>query len=171
MSRNTGKWMIFSALFMTAPTLLFLVQVVFFLPAAFWMAGIFICIGKVLSGQGAESLVFAFYLGVHAAVYFVLHYSLAALAAMLIWRLPRTGLRLTVLGALLLGLAALPWLPLYGGGGHGPIKWMSLFEALGPGYGRGSIPAVWGLFVLLVLALCGAIRLKRAAGRLNDTKS
>ncbi len=49
MTYRAIKWILFGALFATAPAILFLVQVVFVIPAIFFLAGIVYVIPKVFA--------------------------------------------------------------------------------------------------------------------------
>ena len=54
---------------------------------------------------------------------------------------------------LCLGLELLTMLPVYGGGGHGPMRWRTLAEFLNELnmlYGLGAIPMVYGITLLLL---------------------
>jgi hypothetical protein len=59
MTYRPTKWIIFTALFLTIPALLFLGMAVMFMPAVFFVAGIGYVISKLFkTGPANESLVF-----------------------------------------------------------------------------------------------------------------
>jgi hypothetical protein len=64
--------------------------------------------------------------------------------------------RLCILVALSLGLVFTTQFPIYGGGGEGPIKWVSLTEFLidiNKSYGAGTVPIVYGIAICLCVIL------------------
>ena len=78
--------------------------------------------------------------------------------------------RLSVLSLLCLGLGLLSMLPVYGGGGHGPMCWRTLAELLNELnllYGAGAIPIVYGVTPLL---LGGYLLVKNRKGQNRQQK-
>ena len=70
MSYRLMKWALFTVLLLTAPALLFRVQVVMFIPAIFFAAGILFMIPKaVVSSSSMETLTFIGIFGVHLLIY------------------------------------------------------------------------------------------------------
>lgn len=131
MSAGLTKWTLFAALFLTVPALLFLVQVVMFLPAVFYLAGMLLTLGlAVVSGSVMQSLVIFTFLGIHVAVQAGIYYLVAALAAKAIARIPWSAARNAAVAVICAGLAGLALLPVYGSGGHGPMRWMTLAAVL-----------------------------------------
>jgi hypothetical protein len=59
------------------------------------------------------------------------------------------------------GLVFMTRFPIYGGGGHGPIRWHPLSKLLGDfnkSYGAGTVEIVYGAAILL---LCGTILIRK----------
>lgn len=157
MNYRSVKWIIFTALSLTVPTLFFLFVVVMFVPAIFFVAGIGYVIPKVFtSGHFGESLGFIAILGVHGLIYFGLYYGVSVILAKLIslikWRLVKTCLVATIC----LGLVFLTQFPVYGGGGHGPTYQYTLsqlFDELNKSYGTGAVQIVYGAALILLLGI------------------
>lgn len=82
------------------------------------------------TGHAGESLSFLVILGIYALVYCGLYYGLAVILTRRIDRIRtprvRNGLVLAVCG----GLLAATLLPIYGSGGHGPMRWHNLLAVL-----------------------------------------
>jgi hypothetical protein len=118
------------------------------------MAGMLFVIPKLfIPGQAAESLSFIIMLGGHALVYMGSYYVMAILLAKVVMRIKSFVARLSVLSLLCLGLGLLTMLPVYGGGGHGPMRWQTLkefFNELNMLYGAGAIPMVYGATLLFL---------------------
>lgn len=154
MSYRSIKWIIFSALSLTVPTLFFLFVVVMFVPAIFYVAGIGYVIPKVfISGHFGESLVFIAILSVHALIFFGLYYGLSVIVAKLISLIKNRLVRNCIVTAICSGLGFLTQFPVYGGGGHGPVKWYTLsqlFGELNKSYGTGTVQTVYGAAMLLL---------------------
>jgi hypothetical protein len=149
------RHILFVALLLVAPAVLFLVQVVFVVPPVLLLAGAVRMVPKlVASGFSRENLIFLALLLAGAVVFAGPCYLLAWLLGKIAARLP-TGWPRPVLLAVL--LAALVWVtqqPIYGGGGHGPGKFgplQELLATLDQSFGSGSALAVY--FVGLALAL------------------
>ncbi len=153
MNYRTIKWTIFTALFLTAPALLFLIQVVIFLPAIFFVAGIVYVIPKAFSpGHVGESLAFMAFLGVHVLIFAGLYYLVSTLCAKVITFIKEGLARNCTVGALCLGLAGVTQLPVYGSGGHSPMHWVTLPQALtdlDKSYGAGTVWIVYGTALLV----------------------
>jgi hypothetical protein len=138
--------------------------VVIFIPAVFFVAGIFYMFLKILSAghsSARESLWFIVFLGVHSLVYSGLYYVISIGAARLIIRMHGKLARNVMVGSLCLGLVFMTQFPVYGGGGHGPIHWKPLNSILGEinkMYGTGTAEIVYGLTILLV---CGTLLLHK----------
>jgi hypothetical protein len=151
----------FTALFLTAPALLFLIQVVIFMPAIFFLAGILYVIPKAFApGHTAESLAFIAFLGIHVLVNGGVFYGISVLAAKAITLTDRPQLRNAAVTTACAGLAGLTLLPVYGAGGHGPMHWLTLTQALADvnkSYGAGTVWIVYGT-TLLVFCLILLVR-------------
>jgi hypothetical protein len=160
-SPGLTKWTLFAALFLTVPALLFLVQVVMFLPAVFYLAGMLLSLGlAVVSGSVMQSLVIFTFLGIHVALQAGIYYLVAALAAKAIALIPWSAARNAAVAVICAGLAGLTLLPVYGSGGHGTMRWMTLQEALAD---LGKRRWAWvGMVVygVVVLAVAAALFLR-----------
>jgi len=163
------KWVLFTVLMVTVPSLLFLVMVIMFMPAVFILAGTVYVIPKLFApGQAAESLSFIIILGGHGLLYAGIYYVIAVLLAKVIVRLKSFVARVSILSFLCLGLGLLAFLPVYGGGGHGPMRWRTLTQFLNEInmlYGAGAIPIVYGATLLF---LGGYLLIKNRKGRIAD---
>ena len=156
MSYSTIKWTIFFALFLTVPAMLFLVQVVMFIPAVFYAAGIIFMVPKALiRSNSTETLWFIAILGLHLLVYSGVYYLLSVTVAKLISIIRSVSVKRIILAIILVALVIITQLPVYGGGGHGPIEWVTLnelFTNLNRSYGKGAVIAVYGCTVLLIFS-------------------
>ena len=131
MSYSLLKWTIFLALFITVPSLLFLIQVVMFVPAIFFAVGILFMVPKAFTqSNSAETISFIVIFGIHLIVYFGFYYLVSVLAAKFISIFKSKTVKLILLSIIIASLAILTQLPLYGGGGHGPIDWVTLPELI-----------------------------------------
>ena len=162
MDYRSIKWIIFTGLCLAAPAMLFFVMAVMFMPAIFFVAGIGYVIPKAFSpGHTGESLSFIAILSTHALFYAGLYYVVSVLFAKAAMMIKRRFARNCVLAAFCIGLAFMTRFPIYGGGGHGPIRWHPLSELLGEfnkSYGDGTVEIVYGATILL---LCGAILIRK----------
>ncbi len=151
------KWIIFAALFLTIPAMFFFVMVVMFMPAVFSVVGIGYVIQKLfIHGHVKESLSFIVIFGLHALVYVGIYYGISVMVAKAITMIKNRMARLYTLVALILGLVFMTQFPIYGSGGHGPIKWIALTELLidlNKTYGAGTAQIVYGFAILL----CGIL--------------
>ncbi len=159
------KWILFVTLLLTVPAVLFLIQVVFFVPAIFFLAGIIGMVAKFSSGSLGELGAFIAFFGVHLLVFGSLYYGLSVLLAKLISAVPSPAVRATIVVSLVLGLGTLILMPVYGGGGHQPVKWGTLFSLLEPTYGPAVIPLVYvpSIAVVAVLLIRRHLKLRRTA--------
>ena len=157
MNYQSIKWIIFTALAMTVPAMLFLVMAVMFMPAVFFIAGIGYVIPKLFAaGSIGESLSFIVILGVHALVYTAIYYGISVAVAKLIGLIKSRAARWIAVVAVCLALGAIALFPVYGGGGHGPMYWYTLAGFLADvnrSYGTGSAQMVYGAAVCL-LSVC-----------------
>jgi hypothetical protein len=149
------KWILFTVMMLTVPSLLFLVMVIMFMPAIFFMAGMVYVIPKLFApGHATESLSFIIMLGGHGLLFAGIYYVIAILMAKTILRLKSPVARLSVLSIICISLGLLTILPVYGGGGHGPMRWQTLagfFNELNMTYGGGAIPVIYGVSLLLLV--------------------
>jgi hypothetical protein len=153
MDHITIKWIIFGALLLTVPAVLFMIQVVVFIPAIFFVAGIIGSLTKLLSGKVGETAAFIAFFGMHLLVFGAVYYGVSVLVAKAIAAIPSPSARLGVVIALVLALGALTQLPIYGAGGHQPMKWVSLSALVEPEYGPAAIPVVYVPSIAIVAAL------------------
>ena len=162
MDYRSIKWIIFTGLSLTAPAMLFLVMAVMFMPAVFFVAGIGYVIPKAFSpGHAGESLSFIVILGIHALVYAGLYYGVSVLFAKAVTLIKKRFVRNTIVVVFCLGLVFLTQFPVYGGGGHGPIRWHPLSKLLGDfnnSYGACTVEIVYGATILL---LCGIMLIQK----------
>jgi len=153
------KWTLFTLLMLIAPSLLFLVMAFMFVPAIFFAAGIVYMIPKALvPSQTMETLTFIGFFGVHLLVYAGVYYLLSVIGAKLLFLVRNPTTRNTAFAVVCLGVMLMALLPVYGGGGHGPIRWNTLldvFHELNRDYGPYTVLAVYGSYVVCVAALMG----------------
>ena len=154
MSYWSIKWIIFVALLLTVPAMLFLVQVVMFYPAIFFLAGILFMVPKALiRSNSTETLWFIAIFGIHFLVYTGIYYLVSILLAKLISMIQSVNFKRIILGFILVALVIVTQLPVYGAGGHGPIEWVTLneiFYELNKSYGKGAVITVYGCTFLLI---------------------
>ena len=155
MSQKTIRWTLLVAMFLTLPSLLFLIQVVMLFPAIFFVAGIVYMVPKSLVGlRLGEMLGYIAFFGVHIAVYFGIFFTISAILARLISLIPNAVVRYASVAALCSAMAILTLFPVYGAGGHGPMKWVTwagMVEEIERTYGSGSTILVYGgTFVAIV---------------------
>jgi len=130
MTDRAIEWTMFTALFLTAPALLFLIQVVMFFPAIFFLAGLVSVVPKAfVPGHTAGSLAFIVFLGVHALINGRLLYGIAVLAAKTITLTNRPHVRNAAVATVCAGLAGLTLVPVYRAGVHGPMHWLTWTQA------------------------------------------
>lgn len=123
---------LFLALVLIAPALVFLIQVVFIIPTALIPTGIVYMFLKMAdSGLRMESLWISLFFGLHALIFIGLYWMLAWLLARLLASRAALALRLTLAGLVAGALIRVALLPVYGGGGHGPMHLSPLPEFLG----------------------------------------
>ena len=154
MSYSTIKWTIFVALLLTVPAMLFLVQAVMFYPAIFFVAGIVFMIQKAIINLGSnDTLPFIVIFGIHILIYFGIYYLISVIAAKLISIIQSANVKKIIVATILVGLVIITQLPVYGGGGHGPIKWVTLSKSLADlnkSYGKFTVVGVYGCTALLI---------------------
>ncbi len=122
---------LFLALVLIAPALVFLVQVVFIIPTALIPTGIVYMLLKMVdSGLRMESLWISLFFGLHALIFIGGYWLLALMLARLLASRASLGLRLLLAGAIVGALIRVALLPVYGGGGHGPMRLSPLPEFL-----------------------------------------
>ncbi len=112
-----------------------MVQAVIFLPAIFFVGGLFVSLSKIPQQGISEPLIFVVFLGAHLLVYFAVYYVISLLTAKVVIRIRSINIRHITVFLMLICLGILTLLPVYGGGGHGPIRWGSLLSAVGKDYG------------------------------------
>jgi hypothetical protein len=124
MSEKTFRTILFVALLLVAPALIFLVQVVFIVPPVFLLAGVTYVLKKtVVSGFHLENLAFIGFFLAHLLVFGGLYWLLALILGKMAKLLPGATPRVVLLVALLGGLAWLTQQPIYGGGGTARPEW------------------------------------------------
>lgn len=154
MNYRSIKWIIFTGLSLTAPAMLFMVMAVMFMPAVFIVAGIGYVVPKAFNpGHFSESMSFIVILGIHALVYAALYYGVSVLFAKAATLIKRRLVRNCIVAAFCIVLVVLTQFPIYGGGGHGPIRWHPLPKLLGEfnkSYGAGTVEIVYAAAILLL---------------------
>jgi hypothetical protein len=153
MDYTSIKWIIFVALLLTVPAILFMIQVVFFIPAVFFLAGMFWSVTKLWSGNVGETAIFIAFFGIHLLVFGSLYYGIAVLLAKGVSAMASSAVRAAIVVMLVFGLGILTQLPIYGGGGHQPMKWKPLSAAIQPDYGPAAIPLVYIPILTVLVAL------------------
>lgn len=143
MSYRAIKWTILWALFLTVPSMLFMVQAVIFLPAIFFVGGLFVSLSKIPQQGISEPIIFVVFLGVHLLIYFAVYYVISILTAKVISRIRSVNIRHITVFSVLICLGILTLLPIYGGGGHGPIRWGSLLFSVGKDYGTKALIIIY----------------------------
>jgi hypothetical protein len=152
-TERTFRRILWTALLLVAPTLVFLVQVIFVVPTIFVPAGL-VYMGYKLATHGwsGEMSVFIGFFLLHLAVFGGLYALLAWLVSKLCCLIFPERLRWIPMALLLTGLTALTQLPIYGGGGHGPAEFgpiQFIIAELGRDYGAGAVYAVYGAGLLI----------------------
>ena len=157
MDYRSIKWIIFTVLSLTVPALLFLFVVVMLFPAVFFLAGIAYMIPKAFAaGHTGETLNFIVIFGIHALVYFGLYYGISVLLAKVISLIGNRWIRNSTVISICLGLISLTQFPIYGGGGHGPVRLYTLsqlIEETNKSYGSGAFQIVYGIAIVLLLGM------------------
>jgi hypothetical protein len=157
MDYRSIKWLIFTALSLTVPALLYLFMAVMVAPAIFFVAGIGYVIPKAFTpGHFRESFWFIVILGVHIFVYFGLYYVLSVILAKLITLIKRRLVRNCLVAIICSGLLFLTQFSVYGGGGHSSVHWYTLaqlFDELNQYYGTGAVQIVYGVAILLFFGI------------------
>jgi len=121
------KWTLFTLLMLMAPALLFLVMAFMLIPAIFFAAGIVYMIPKALvPSQTMETLTFIGFFGVHLLIYVGFYYLISVIGAKLLFLIRNPTTRNTAFAFVCFGLMIVTLLPVYGGGGHGPVRWNTL---------------------------------------------
>jgi len=161
MSYRAIKWIIFWALFLTVPSMLFMVQAVIFLPAIFFIGGLFVSLSKIPQQGISEPIIFVVFLGAHLLVYFAVYYIISILLAKAVSRIRSINLRHITVFSILICLGILTLLPIYGGGGHGPIRWGSLLSAVGKDYGTKALIIIYLPAIILPVIVSIFHRRKR----------
>lgn len=100
-----------------------MVQVVLIVPTIMLPAGLVYMIYKaIMWGPKLESLWIGGFVLLHAAVFMLIYWALAYVLAKLLLSATRRSLRLVFLAAVFGALLVLNLQPIYGGGGHGPMR-------------------------------------------------
>ncbi|NIS07204.1 MAG: hypothetical protein GWO07_00200 [Candidatus Dadabacteria bacterium] len=108
MSYRAIKWTIFITLFLTLSAIFFLVQVVMFFPAVFFIAGILYLIPKTIINLGAyDTLTFLIIITIHFLIYFGIYYLISFVAATLISRIESPKIKNAIVGCIVAGLVVL----------------------------------------------------------------
>ena len=148
----------------TVPSLVFLIQVVMLMPANVLAAYLLLGIGEAMGGQAnSELFFFAVVFAVPFLISLAIFAGLSTLIAKLIALLKAPAPRNVLTALLVIGLWSAALLPIYGSGGHGPMKWVNMLGVVEE-FGRYGWWYVYGPTVLL-----GAIHLWYRSRRLFRT--
>jgi len=152
-TERTFRRVLWAALLLVAPTLVFLVQAIFVVPTIFVPAGLaYMGYKLVAHGWNREMPIFIGFFLLHLAVFGGLYALLAWLVGKLCCVIFPERLRLIPMGLLLAALSALTQLPIYGGGGHGPARFgpiQFIIAELGRNYGAGAVYAIYSAGMLI----------------------
>lgn len=159
MNEKGFRTVLFVALLLVAPALLYLVQVVFIVPPVFLLAGLVYTLKKaVAAGFSTEQLAFLAFFLVHFLLFAGAYWLLAGLLGRLARLVPRGPACYGLLVLVLAALGGLTQLPIYGGGGHGPARLgplQHLLIGLEQSYGPGSMLTVYLSALGLVVIVWG----------------
>lgn len=136
--------------------MLFLVQVVMFMPAVFLIAGVLFMIFKTINNPVhlGENLSFITIFVIHILIYSGIYYLLSFILAKLICLIQFDKAKKVIVLALCLCIVGITFLPIYGGGGHGPVEWVNLPEylkSINSSYGSATSAIVYGTVLLLII--------------------
>jgi hypothetical protein len=133
----------------TLPGVIFLVQIIMIMPANVMLAHALVGLAKLGQGHfdGAFMLLFGACFLVTALVWLVL----ATAVARLVCLARNPAVRNSLAAVLVLGMVGLAMFPVYGAGGHGPMRWTNL-----PGVLADFGPAQGTLIVLVTVAVAAA---------------
>jgi hypothetical protein len=127
MHRSTIQWLIFASLFLTTPALLFMVQAVILMPAVFMLGGILYMLPKIFAGgHTTETISFIGFFLFHLLCFSGLYWLVSWLLAKLLCLIKKPGARTLTSLFIAAGVASLAFFPVYGSGGHGPMRWTNL---------------------------------------------
>lgn len=170
MEELTFRRILFGAALLTAPGVLFLVQVIFIVPPVLLLAAAGgMAVKVVTSGFGRENM-FLFVVTLMTALLLAAPFWLAAwLLGKIARRLPAPWQRIALLVVLLAGLAWVTQQPIYGGGGHGPGKFANLQTTLADlarDFGMLTMILVYvgGVALVWLPAIIGALRRRAVHG-------
>jgi len=160
----TLRRILFGASLLTAPAVLFLVQVIFIVPPILLLAAAGgMAVKLVTNGFGRENM-FLFLITLVTALLLAAPFWLAAwLLGKIARLLPARWQRIALLVVLLAGLAWVTQLPIYGGGGHGPGKFgnlQTMLADLARDFGAVTMILVYvgGLVLVSLPMVIGALR-------------
>ena len=151
------KWGLFLVLMLTAPALLFLIQVFMLMPAIFFAAGILFMIPKVVfSSSAMETMTFIGFFAAHLAVYAGIYMLLSMGIAKLLSLISKPKTRNAAFALVCLGLASVALFPVYGAGGHGQTyrgTLLYVFEEVNRDYGSFTAIIVYGTVLVFSSAV------------------
>ena len=157
MSYSLMKWVLFAVLMLTAPALLFLIQVFMIVPAIFFAAGIVFMIPKaVLSSSFMETFTFIGFFVVHLAVYAGIFMLVSMVVAKLLSLISSSMTRNAAFAVTCVGIASVTLFPIYGGGGHGPSyrgTLLYVFDEVNRDYGSFTVVIVYGSVLIFGVAM------------------
>ncbi len=168
MTQRTIMWAFLVVMFLTLPSMLFLVVAVMFVPAIFYVAAILYMISKMPGSSSiGELLTFMLFCGLHIVVYFFIYWIIAAVLAKLVSLIPNAAARYVSVFLLCAAMTIPMFFPVYGGGGHSGMQWETfggLVKELERDYGSGVTLSVYGGTLVLIGAIVG-FRYWRRRGR------
>ena len=143
---------------------------VMFVPAVFFVGGIGYVIPKLfIPKSNGESFAFILIMGIHLLVYIGIYYGISVLLAKVISPIKGWLGKISIILVLGSSLAFMTQFRIYGGGGHGPIRWRTLFELsteLNRSYGAGTVQIVYGATIII---LCGFLWLGNRKGKCKNS--
>lgn len=156
-------------LFVTVPAIFYLVMAIMFLPAVFFVGGIAYVIPKLfIPKSSGESFWFILFMGLHLLVYTGVYYGISVLLAKSITLIKAWQARVCLLAVICSSLFFLTQFRIYGGGGHGPIRWRTLYQLwteLNRSYGAGTVQIIYAMTIIL---LCGYLWLHNRKHKIRD---
>ena len=159
MNQRTIMWTFLLVMFLTLPSMLFLVVAVMFVPAIFYVAAILYMISKMPGSSSiGELLTFMLFCGLHIVVYFVIYWIIAAILAKLVSLIPNVIARYVCVFMICAAMTIPMFFPVYGGGGHSGMQWETfggLVNELERDYGSGATLSVYGGTLILISAIVG----------------
>ena len=142
---------------------------VMFMPAVYFVGGIGYVIPKLfIPKSSGESFSFILIMGIHLLGYIGIYYGISVLLAKVISLMKGWLAKISIILVLGSSLVFMTQFRIYGGGGHGPIRWRTLFELsteVNRSYGAGTVQIVYGVTIIM---LCGFLWLGNRKGKCKN---